>query len=174
MTNQRTNQATNQMGTSTLDAYRGKDHLLLIFAPEEGDATYQRQRQLLHEHETEAEERGLLIFHLFADGESDIAGTQSASPVPLELRDQFDIAEDEFVVLLIGKDGAVKLRKEQPVALQEIFAQLDDRPRRQSEMAHEQGRGEKPFRTAEISLTPSRKGDIVTIPCCRRENGQPC
>lgn len=125
MTNQRTNQATNQMGSSTLNAYRGQNHLLLIFAPEDGDAAYQKQQQLLHGQENACDKRNVLIFHLFANGESSIAGTQSASPIPMELRDQFDVAEDEFAFLLIGKDGTVKLRREQPTPVQEIFDLID-------------------------------------------------
>ncbi len=40
----------------------------------------------------------------------------------------------EFEVLLVGKDGGVKLRREQPVAAAEITALVDTMPMRQAEM----------------------------------------
>ena len=39
-----------------------------------------------------------------------------------------------FQVLLVGKDGGVKLRRDTPVALAEITALIDTMPMRQSEM----------------------------------------
>jgi len=139
MTNRQTTHSDNQ-GVSTLDAYRDQNRLLLIFADDETDPTYQQQQQMLDGQETACEERDLLIFHLFANGESTIAGTQSASPVPEELREQFGIAEDEFAVVLIGKDGRVKLHTDQPTSIQQIFAVIDDMPMRQRNMAHDSGR----------------------------------
>jgi hypothetical protein len=134
--NQRNTQSTNQ-GVSTLDAYRDQKRLLLIFADDETDPAYQQQQQMLDGQETACEDRDLLIFHLFANGESTIAGTQSPTPVPADLRDQFGIEEDEFAVVLIGKDGTVKLHTDQPTAIQQIFGLIDDMPMRQGEMARD-------------------------------------
>ncbi len=39
-----------------------------------------------------------------------------------------------FEVLLIGKDGGVKLRRDQPVAVSEITALIDTMPMRRNEM----------------------------------------
>ena len=39
-----------------------------------------------------------------------------------------------FEVLLVGKDGGVKLRREQPVAVADITALIDTMPMRQAEM----------------------------------------
>ncbi len=39
-----------------------------------------------------------------------------------------------FEVLLVGKDGGVKLRREQPVAASEIVALIDTMPMRRQEM----------------------------------------
>jgi hypothetical protein len=43
-------------------------------------------------------------------------------------------AEAAFEVLLVGKDGGVKLRRDQPVAASEITALIDTMPMRQNEM----------------------------------------
>ena len=39
-----------------------------------------------------------------------------------------------FEVLLVGKDGGVKLRREKPIAVSEIAALIDTMPMRQNEM----------------------------------------
>jgi hypothetical protein len=124
---------TEQLGESTLAAYRDRYHLLLIFAPDEADPAYQQQQQWLEPQTSALEERDLLLFSLFADGESTIAGTQSSSPTPAELREEFDIAEDEFAVLLVGKDSTVKMHTDQPVEPQTLLGLVEQMPIRQAE-----------------------------------------
>jgi hypothetical protein len=114
------NQAENQLALSTLDSYRGRQRLLLIFAPAESDTDYQRQKALLPAREVGAGEGELVIFHLFADGESTMGGTQSPSELPEQLRQHFGVAEDEFALVLLDKTGAVKLRKQEPVPLAQM------------------------------------------------------
>ncbi len=43
-------------------------------------------------------------------------------------------AQADFEILLVGKDGGVKLRRTNPVAPSEIIALIDTMPMRQSEM----------------------------------------
>jgi len=43
-------------------------------------------------------------------------------------------SQASFEILLIGKDGGIKLRREQPVAAHEITALIDTMPMRKSEM----------------------------------------
>ncbi|RIK39829.1 MAG: hypothetical protein DCC55_16980 [Chloroflexi bacterium] len=114
-----------QLAQSTLESYRGKKRLLLIFAPAETDPAYQKQLELLDGHTEACNARDIVIARLFADGESNFAGTQSASSLPLELREEFGIAEDEFALLLVDKAGDVQLRTDEPTALEEIFELVD-------------------------------------------------
>ncbi len=44
------------------------------------------------------------------------------------------VPETAFEVLLVGKDGQVKLRRDRPVAVSEITALIDTMPMRQHEM----------------------------------------
>jgi hypothetical protein len=117
-----------QLAQSTLDAYRGRQWLLLLFASDEADAAYREQQKLL-EGETEAlDDRNLVIGRFFADGESDFAGTQTPTELPGELRTLFGIAEDEFAVLLLGKDGLLKLHHRQVTPPTEFFRVIDQTP----------------------------------------------
>jgi hypothetical protein len=47
---------------------------------------------------------------------------------------QFGVMEEEFRVMLIGKDGGVKLNSEQPVTVNQIFELIDSMPMRHHEM----------------------------------------
>ena len=46
------------------------------------------------------------------------------------LRRRFDVAPGSFAVILIGKDGGVKLRKTEPVKRQELYGLIDQMPMR--------------------------------------------
>lgn len=127
------NQDTNtQLARSTLDAYRDQQWLLLIFAPDETDAAFREQQKLLDNEASACDERDLVIARLFADGESNFAGTQTATALPSELRTLFGVAEDEFAVLLLDKAGVLKLHHRQVTPPAELFNVIDQAPERQS------------------------------------------
>jgi hypothetical protein len=52
----------------------------------------------------------------------------------VELRDAYGVLPHEFQVVLIGKDGGVKLRQEEPISLADLFALIDSMPMRRQEM----------------------------------------
>ncbi|MEO1019351.1 MAG: DUF4174 domain-containing protein, partial [Pseudomonadota bacterium] len=51
-----------------------------------------------------------------------------------DLRDAFGVENSDFRVLLIGKDGGVKLRSNEWVSAHEVFALIDTMPMRRREM----------------------------------------
>ena len=50
----------------------------------------------------------------------------------------FNLEEDKFTVLLIGKDGTEKGRWHEPVSVEELFTLIDTMPMRQREMKEAQ------------------------------------
>jgi hypothetical protein len=62
--------------------------------------------------------------------ERDIVVVVSADPA---LRRQFR-ATNGFAVVLVGKDGSVKLRRTSPIQFKELAATVDAMPMRQDEM----------------------------------------
>lgn len=50
------------------------------------------------------------------------------------LRERYGIAEGQFAVILIGKDGGEKLRRLEHVPIETIFALIDTMPMRRREM----------------------------------------
>ena len=50
------------------------------------------------------------------------------------LRKQFDIPQKTFTLILLGKDGSIKLKRNDRVKLDEIFTLIDSMPMRKEEM----------------------------------------
>ena len=122
--------------SSSLDlgAFRWKHRLLLVFAPTPNDTAYQNLKQQIHRRQQDFDERDMLLIEVLAEGSSRV-GADALSPASATgLREQFGISRAQFSVFLIGKDGGVKLRTEQPSTLAEIFALIDTMPMRRREM----------------------------------------
>jgi hypothetical protein len=95
-----------------LNAYQWKNRIILIFAPSSDSDGYKRQMREFGGQEDGILDRDLIILELFKNG--------------------------EFSIFLIGKDGTVKLRSNDPVATSEIFSLIDAMPMRQEEMHRKQ------------------------------------
>lgn len=103
-----------------LKEYRWRNRLVLLFATSVDNPAYVEQRNVL-----EAVPEGLSERHtvVLTDTYPEAAGA---------LRARFD--PQGFEVLLIGKDGGVKLRQGQPVTAETLFATIDAMPMRQREI----------------------------------------
>ena len=66
--------------------------------------------------------------------ERDLVLVESAAPDQGRLRRRYDVAPEGFAVLLIGRDGGVKLRSGTPLTTGTLFDAIDAMPMRQAEM----------------------------------------
>lgn len=117
---------------ASLDAYKWKKRLLLVFAPKQ-DAAYQRQMQLFKDQQAGFTDRDLLVVHLLAEGTSRI-DSESIDALATEIRKRFNVGQQEFQIILVGKDGTSKRRDRVPVPPTVIFNEIDAMPMRQQEM----------------------------------------
>lgn len=118
---------------TSLDDYKWKNRLLLVFAPKE-DPAYQKQIQLFKEQQVGLNERDLLIVQLLVEGTSRI-DTQPISPVlAAQIRGRFKVEQQDFQVILVGKDGNTKRRDHSIIPPEVIFGEIDAMPMRQQEM----------------------------------------
>lgn len=101
-----------------LDKVRWRNRVVLVFAPTASNASFVKQKKILEEYSCGVRERDIITV---------------LSP-PGNFRRRFNIVAARFHVLLIGKDGRVKLRHEKPVSAEELFATIDAMPMRRSEM----------------------------------------
>ena len=79
-------------------------------------------------------DRDLIVFKIFEIGPSFMNTTQLGSDMAEDIRKQFKASPGLFTVILVGKDGGVKLRRNTQVKLKDIFALIDAMPMRQEEI----------------------------------------
>jgi hypothetical protein len=122
-----------------LREYQWKNRLLMVFAPSARDARYQKLAGELDSQMHDIIDRDLLVFHVFDIGQSRVNQTVISSSAVKGLQQRFSITSGQFTVVLVGKDGAEKLRQESAVNLAKIFSLIDSMPMRQREI-REKGR----------------------------------
>ena len=119
--------------------YQWKNRLLKVFAPSAQDSRYQKLAGELKSQTHHIIVRDLLVFHVFDIGQSRVNHTVISEPVVKGLQKRFSITSNQFTVVLVGKDGGEKLRRESAVDLDEVFSVIDSMPMRQREI-RERGR----------------------------------
>ena len=118
----------------SLQDYQWENRLILAFAPSSENPGY---RALVKETAVQAEEiidRDILVFHILETGETKLGESSLQTGAGDYLRESYSISPGIFTILLIGKDGEVKLRREGRVELGEIFSLIDTMPMRRREM----------------------------------------
>jgi hypothetical protein len=116
-----------------LDEYRWKNRLVLIFAPSNEYRFYLEQKSEFEVKSDELEDRDIIVFELLEAGISRIAEIPLNNEQQSLLRKKFEVIDD-FVFILIGKDGTVKLRAKEPVSTNDLFSLIDSMPMRKEEM----------------------------------------
>jgi monofunctional biosynthetic peptidoglycan transglycosylase len=108
-----------------LSQFRGKKRLLVISAGSPDDELSGQQRWWIQENAEGFREREMALVELF--------GTDS--PGRSALRSKLRLEKGVFTVLLVGKDGSEKLRRQKPVPMAEVFELIDSMPMRKQEMS---------------------------------------
>ena len=112
---------------SELDDLLGSHRILLMFATRDDNPNLMHQLNILQNYGPEP-----LV-------ERDLAVIEVSGPAD-ELRRRYDVSVDKpFALLLIGKDTGVKMRREGPVPMAEVFNLIDSMPMRQREMRETPG-----------------------------------
>ena len=110
-----------------------KQRVLLVFTPDGEHKKYRRQDTMLAGVTEELLERDVIIIRAMSDGNlliDDVPQSRSMT----SFYQLFNIERDEFRVILLGKDGTIKLNRENPISSDVLFALIDAMPMRQYEM----------------------------------------
>lgn len=142
-----------------LGAYRGKNPVLLLFAPDPTEKQYTAQRKLFDGSEFGFGSRRLVRFDLFGPGHVSRQGNQAKTILPASraeaLRARCGVPASRFVLVLIGKDGAETFRSERPITVSELLKRIDAPPmRRPARMPAELPPPGKPAAAPGPKLTP--------------------
>jgi hypothetical protein len=117
-----------------LDSLRWKNRVLVILSPTESDLSFQLQKQESASSPEGVLDRDLVILEILEQEKSRI-GKQILSEKSVQnIRKKLGVQTGPFQVLLIGKDGGVKLRSAEPVPVKDIFGLIDSMPMRRQEM----------------------------------------
>lgn len=118
------------MEQSITQPYRGKNRLLILFAPSESDERLTRQIDGLMAEEDGLRERDVFIFIVAGQGAVKAIGdgASGARLDPDDMRERFDVARDDFRLVVIDKDGDVQLSEDCPVATFRLFDLIDELP----------------------------------------------
>jgi len=100
-----------------------------------GTATVQQQRKYLTEDEDGLAERHLTVVAVGAVTGKTSDGQDVERRDADSLRRRFRVEPGRLTVLLIGKDGGVKMRSTDPVSRSKIFTLIDSMPMRMQEMS---------------------------------------
>lgn len=108
---------------------------LLLFSPSLTDSRLQQTMRHLQQHRCELDDRAMLIGMIVEQGQSRLGNQPVSREHATTLKNRYAIENDQFAVILIGKDGDEKYRLYEKPDLDAIFALIDGMPMRQNEMA---------------------------------------
>ncbi len=114
-----------------------KKRVLLLFTPDDGHAGFQQQNQILSEVKDGMAERDMTTIRAMADGTLTVDNTKQ-SIAATDFYQRYSVRENEFRVILVGKDSTVKLDKKSIVTAAELFELIDAMPMRQYEMLQDE------------------------------------
>jgi monofunctional biosynthetic peptidoglycan transglycosylase len=121
--------------TTVLEKLTDQERLFILSAPYDGDTRLSVQvGRLLGSVEALAD-RDLRIVNLMGTRGGRLAGRTLSSGMVRALRERWDLADSEWSLTLVGKDGEVKRRWDDLVEAQEVFDIIDAMPMRRHEMA---------------------------------------
>jgi hypothetical protein len=104
--------------SAELNQYKWQKRPLVIFAPSKNDADYLQQMAMLEGNKAQLAERDIVVL-------SDTSPKDHG-----KLRAQFK--PTSFEVVLVGKDGGMKLRDQKPISADVLFSTIDQMPMRRA------------------------------------------
>ena len=110
-----------------------KHRVLLVFTPNSEHKKYKRQNTMLAGVTEGLLERDMVIIRVMADGKllfNDEPQPQSVTG----FYQLYNVEPSDFRVVMVGKDGTIKLDRANPVSSDALFALIDAMPMRQYEM----------------------------------------
>jgi Domain of unknown function (DUF4174) len=128
-----------KMSSFNLSSQKWQNRVLLVFAPSVDNLSYQQQMQIFDQHKNAFTDRDLVLVKILVTDKSYANGQLIDESSAVKLRDRFGVDQENFRIILVGKDGGVKRSDTTPVQATAIFEQIDAMPMRQQEM-QERGR----------------------------------
>ena len=117
-----------------LSQFKWENRLLFLFAEDSNDPLFKNLQSQIRAQKTEVDDRDLIVFEVPAKGPARMGTTPLDRQQADSIRNHFDITSNGFSLILVGKDGGIKLKREDHVDLSAVFGLIDSMPMRQNEM----------------------------------------
>lgn len=125
----------------SLNSYRWKSRLVLLFTPAPDDPMFERQVRLLHSQNEEFEDRNVVFMFITPDGKFENTGRFLKQAAAQKMYQKFGAEQFQFEMVLVGLDGHEKFRAENRITPPSVLMNLiDGMPMRASEL---RGRGNR-------------------------------
>ena len=118
----------------SLESFQWENRILVLFAHNSDDESYQTQMDKFSSFEDEIRDRDLVIFSIFDTECSTMNGDVISESSSHSIREKLSPAESGYSIFLIEKDGGVKLKQDEVLEPAELFRVIDRMPMRQREM----------------------------------------
>ncbi|MGD2185069.1 MAG: DUF4174 domain-containing protein [Desulfobacterales bacterium] len=116
------------------DQFQWKNRLLFLFAPHGSHPIFTKLQSEIYAQKAEVKDRDLVIFEVLGQGPSRMNTTQLNRGVADAIRNRFDAPQKTFTLILVGKDGGIKMKRHDGANIKEVFELIDSMPMRQNEM----------------------------------------
>ena len=126
-----------QEAENPLARYLWQNRIVVMMASSD-DRKLTEQHHILRVARDGLLDRDLVVVSM-TDGVVEVDGVERRNWDVDRLQQALDVSQERFSVTLIGKDGGVKLRSDEPVAVETLFALIDSMPMRQREMREREG-----------------------------------
>jgi Domain of unknown function (DUF4174) len=95
---------------------------ILIFAPDSANVSFINQNRIFQKEDAACVQRDIIVeYYVFKSR-------------GVRFFDKYQVSKNDFTLLLIGKDGFVKLRSKEVMTAERIYALVDAMPMRKDEM----------------------------------------
>jgi hypothetical protein len=105
-----------------LSAQQSGYRRILIFAPDSSNVSFKNQNRIFQTENSACVERDIIVESYIFKGKG------------VHFFNKYQVSKSDFTLLLIGKDGFVKLRSKEVIAAKRIYALVDAMPMRKDEM----------------------------------------
>ena len=117
-----------------LSQFQWKNRLLFLFSPNRSHPLFDVLQKSIAIQQAEVADRDLVIFEILESGTSRMDTSDLDPQVAQSLRDKFEVRPGRFAIILVGKDGGIKLNRQDQTRLEDIFGLIDTMPMRREEM----------------------------------------
>jgi hypothetical protein len=121
----------------TLLQYQWKKRVLVVSAGSANDESLRKQQNDLASTLEEFADRDMVLVTLIDDAVSTADGRELTTEDAMAAREALGIRSGSFTLRLIGKDGSVKLLRDTPTPMTEIYALIDSMPMRRREKSEQ-------------------------------------